>query len=192
MHLLAEHSAKGAVMSTHEHAEGEFSLTEPQSSKPGEGTPARTRKDSETLGESSGGFLGAVTGMSIGAIGGPVGLVIGGLAGAVGGWWAGHGIAEAINNDDDDHFRSEYERSPERRGDRAYEAVRPAYVAGHLAGRNPDYRGRSFEDVEPDLVRGWSADVVRHAGEWPSVRGHARSAFRRAREETASTPDDVG
>lgn len=192
MHLLAENSSdKGAVMSTHEHAEGEFSLTEPQSSQPGKGTPARTRKDGETVGESSGGFLGAVAGMSLGAIGGPVGLVIGGIAGAVGGWWAGHGIAEAINNDDDDHFRRDYERSADRRADRAYESVRPAYVAGHLAGRNPDYRGRSFEEVEPDLAGAWSGEVVRQAGDWSSVRGHAHAAFRRARGET-STPDDVG
>ena len=168
-------------MSTHERADGEFSLTEPQSAPPGQSTPERARKDSETVGESSGGFLGAVTGMSLGAIGGPVGLVIGGIAGAVGGWWAGHGIAEAISNDDDDYFRQDYERSAAQRADRAYEHVRPAYIAGHLAGRNPDYRGRSFEDVEPDLAGGWSSDVVRQSGEWSAVRGHARSAFQRAR-----------
>src|SRR5215216_1112511 len=112
-------------MSTHDSREGEFSLTEPQSAPPGKGTPERTRKDSDTVGESSGGFLGAVTGMSVGAIGGPVGLVLGGIAGAVGGWWAGHGIAQAISNDDDAHFRRDYERSPQRLDDRAYESVRP-------------------------------------------------------------------
>ena len=168
-------------MSTHERSEGEFSLTEPESSHPGQGTPARTRKDAETVGESSGSFLGAVAGMSVGAIGGPVGLVLGGIAGAVGGWWAGHGIAEAISNDDDEYFRGDYERSPDRLADRAYESVRPAYVAGHLAGRNPDYRGRSFEEVERDLEGAWSPEVVRQAGEWRVVRGHARTAFDRAR-----------
>lgn len=168
-------------MSAPESREGEFSLTEPQSAPPGKGTPERTKKDSETVAESSGGFLGAVSGMSIGAIGGPVGLVIGGIAGAVGGWWAGHGIAEAISHDDDEHFRQDYESRPTRLADRAYEDVRPAYVAGHLAGRNPDYRDRSFDEVESDLRRGWQGDVVTKYGEWPAVRDYAISAFDRAR-----------
>ena len=169
-------------MSTHHDAEGEFSLTEPQSAPPGKGTPERTKKDSEIVAEGSGGFLGAVTGMSVGAIGGQVGLLIGGIAGAVGGWWAGHGIAEAISNDDEADFRRDYESSPQRLADRRYEDVRPAYVAGHLAGRNPDYQGRSFEEVEPDLTGAWSPDFVRQYGAWPAVRGHARSAFERARQ----------
>jgi len=174
-------------MSTHDRSEGEFSLTEPQSAPPGKGTPRRTKKDTETVSESSGGFLGAVSGLSVGAVGGPVGAVIGGIAGAVGGWWAGHGIAKAISDDDDDSFRSEYERAPI--ADRSYEQVRPAYVAGYLAGRNPDYAAQSFEDVEGDLKCGWGTDIVRHCGEWPAVRGYARSAFERARHAD-SAPEE--
>ena len=168
-------------MSTDDRREGDFTLTEPQSAPPGKGTPERTKKDGDIVGESSGGFLGAATGMSIGAIGGPVGLVIGGIAGAVGGWWAGKGISEAISNDDDAHFRRDYEQSPNRLADRGYESVRPAYVAGHLAGRNPDYRGRSFEEVESDLTCAWNGDVATQCGDWKAVRGYARSAFDRAR-----------
>ena len=167
-------------MSADDAREGEFTLTEPESAPPGKGTPERTKRDSETVAESSGGFLGAVSGMSIGAIAGPVGLVLGGIAGAVGGWWAGHGIAEAISHDDDLYYRHDFERAS-RLADRAYEDVRAAYVIGHLAGRNPDYRDRRFEDVEPDLAGAWSTQVSKQCGEWAAVRDYARTAFDRAR-----------
>jgi hypothetical protein len=176
-------------MSTNERKEGDYSLTEPESGPAGSGTPPRVNRDAETVGESAGGFLGGVTGMSVGAIGGPVGLLIGGIAGAVGGWWAGRGIADAITKDDDAAFRREFESSTRRPADRSYEDVRPAYIAGLLAGRNPDYEGQSFEDVESDLRCGWGTDIVRHCGEWPSVRRYAHAAFDRARGLPTSEVD---
>ena len=157
------------------------SVLQPVSAPPGKSTPANVNADAETVGEVSGGFLGSVSGMALGIAGGPVGLVIGGLAGALGGWWAGKGIADAITKPDDDAYRAHFDGAPIRLADRSYEDVRPAYVAGHLAGRNPDYDGRSFEDVEADLRRGWSSDVAARCGEWPAVRGYAQSAFQRAR-----------
>jgi hypothetical protein len=36
-------------------------------------------------------------------------------------------------------------------------------------------------DVEGDLRCGWSDEVTAQCGQWPSVRGYARSAFERAR-----------
>jgi hypothetical protein len=168
-------------MSSNDRSEGEYSLTNPVSGPEGKGTPARIDRDSETVGESAGGFLGATTGLAIGATAGPIGAVIGGLAGAVGGWWAGREIADAITTDDDAAFRRHFESTPERLSDRSYDEIRPAYVAGHLAGRNPEYADRSFESVESDLRCGWNADVAQQCGEWPAVRGYARAAFDRAR-----------
>lgn len=164
-----------------ERNEGDFSLAEPVSGPAGKGTPGHVNRDTETVGESAGGFLGGAAGASIGAIGGPVGLVIGGLAGAVGGWWAGREIADALGKNDDDAFRRHFEHLPDRPVDRVYQDVRPAYVAGYLAGMNPEYAARSFDDVESDLRRGWTTDVVRHCGEWPSVRRYAEAGFERAR-----------
>jgi hypothetical protein len=163
--------------------EEDYSLIEPKSGPPGQATPRHIKRDADTVGESAGGFLGGVTGMSLGAMAGPVGLVIGGIAGAVGGWWAGRGIADAMTKKDDDYFRRHFEQTPEGLADRGYESVRPAYIAGHLAGRNPDYAGRTFEDIEADLRCGWNADVVRQCADWPAVRGYARAAFDRARKE---------
>ena len=164
-----------------EHREPDFEMTQPKSAPPGRATPENAKADTENVAEASGGFLGAVGGMSLGALGGPVGLVIGGIAGAVGGWWAGKGIAGALTEDDERAFRTHYEGSPSRLADRSYDHVRPAYVAGHLAGRNPDYAGRGFEEIEKDLQCGWSDELVEQCGEWPAVRGYARSAFDRAR-----------
>lgn len=173
-------------MPSNDRADGDYSLTRPVSSPEGQGTAARIDRDAETVGETAGGFVGASTGMAIGAISGPVGAVIGGLAGALGGWWAGREIADAITTDDDAAFRRHFESTPDRLSDRSYEEVRPAYIAGHLAARNPEYHGWSFENVESDLRCGWGADIVQHCGEWPAVRRYARAAFDRARADRAS------
>ena len=163
------------------HDAKDMSLIEPHSAPPGQATPENVQADAKTIGKASGGTLGAATGMALGVAGGPIGLVLGGIAGAVGGWWAGRGVANAITDDDDATYKSHYDETPDRPADRSYDAVRPAYLAGHLAGRNPDYAGRAFEDIEPDLRHGWSDDVAKSGGEWPAVRRFARAGFDRGR-----------
>lgn len=140
------------------------------------------------VGEAVGGVSGIAAGMALGSLGGPVGAVIGGLAGAIGGWWSGRAIAEAAmhyTEADDAAYRSHYETSAARLADRSYDDVRPAYQLGHLAGRNPDYAGRSFDEVETDLRSGWTTDVSSRYGEWDSVRGYARDAYERGRLDAA-------
>ncbi|HEX6053212.1 MAG TPA: hypothetical protein VFZ21_28285 [Gemmatimonadaceae bacterium] len=134
------------------------------------------------VGEAAGGISGGLAGAAIGSIGGPIGTLIGGLAGVVGGWWAGRSIAEAAKDygdEDDSYYRTHYETGDSRLADRSYDDVRPAYQLGHLASRNPDYRGRSFDEVETDLRRGWSDDIGTRHGDWASVRGYAREAYSR-------------
>ena len=138
------------------------------------------------VGEAAGGIGGVAAGAAIGSLAGPIGTVIGGIAGAVGGWWAGRAVAEAataVTTDDDDYYRRHYDTTPI--GDRSYDQVRPAYHIGHIASRNPDYRGRSFDDVDADLRRGWAAD---HAQPWDSVRSYASEGYRRG----ASTLSNAG
>ena len=169
-------------MSDREAREDEdFTMMQPHSAPEGESTPANVKTDAENVGEGAGTFLGGVGGMALGATAGPVGLVIGAIAGAVGGWMAGHGVAEALTSKDHEAFRAHYDASPDRLADRTYDQVTPAYVVGHLAGRNPDWAGRSFEEIEPDLRRAWNDDVARKHGQWSAVRGYARAAFDRAR-----------
>ena len=138
------------------------------------------------VGEAAGGIGGVAAGAAIGSIAGPIGTVIGGIAGAVGGWWAGRAVAEAataVTTDDDNYYRKHYDATPI--GDRSYDQVRPAYHIGQIAARNPDYRGRSFDDVDADLRRGWAAD---HAQTWDSVRSYASEGYRRG----ASTLGNAG
>ena len=177
-------------MTDHERRdEKDFTMMRPHSAPEGRATPDNTRSDAENVGEGAGTFLGGVGGAAVGlAAGGPVGLVVGALAGALGGWWTGRGIADGFTDQDAIAYRAHYEASPDRLADRTYEQVSPAYAVGHLAARNPDYAGRSFDEIEADLRRGWSDDLAARLGPWPAVRGYPRAAFDRVRGGT--TPSE--
>ena len=136
------------------------------------------------IGEAVGGVSGIATGMALGSLGGPVGTIIGGIAGAIGGWWSGRAISEAAHHytdADDSVYRARYARSGDRAADRSYDAVRPAYLLGHLASRNPDYAGLDFADVEADLRQGWTDEVRGAHGDWDGVRPFARDAYEHGR-----------
>ena len=146
----------------------------------------------DEVGEAVGGISGVLTGAALGSLGGPIGTIIGGVAGAVSGWWAGRTISEAAyhaSHDDDAFYRDRHAAAGAPAG-RGYEDVRPAYQLGHVAGRNPDYRGRTFDDVEADLRHGWSDAVSARHGRWDEVRGYARDAFERSRA-TAPAPGSL-
>ena len=150
----------------------------------------------DQVGEAAGGIGGVLAGAAIGSIGGPIGTVIGGIAGAIGGWWTGRAIAEAASNfshADDEHFRSDYEtRTPGVASnlDRSYDRVRPAYQLGYLASRNPEYAGRSFEDIEPHLERGWTGNEAVDGSDWNEMRDYARTAYVRGAASQSSLTGD--
>ena len=151
------------------------------------------------VGEAAGGISGVVAGAAAGSVVGPIGTVIGGIVGAMGGWWAGRAVSEAataITTDDDNYYRTHYESSPNRLADRSYDDVKPAYYLGHLASRNPDYKNRSFDEIETDLRTGFSSD--KKYGAWDNVRGYASEGFNRGRatigragEKVANAADDL-
>ena len=151
------------------------------------------------VGEATGGISGVVAGAAIGSVAGPVGTVIGGIVGAMGGWWTGRAVAEAataITPGDDTYYKRHFESSPGRFGGKSYDDAKPAYYLGHLASRNPDYRDRTFGDVENDLRRGWTTD--RNRGTWDDVRNFASEGFSRGRSsvgnaasKAADTADDL-
>jgi hypothetical protein len=135
---------------------------------------------SDETGEAVGGVGGVLAGAAIGSAAGPIGTVIGGIAGAIGGWWAGRAVAEAsegYGQGEDAYYRERYASSPHRLADRDYEDVRPAYQIGHLARLNPDYAGRDFEAIEPELRVGWNEPVSSRHGDWRHVREYAREAY---------------
>jgi len=166
----------------------------------------------DLVGEATGGVAGAAAGAALGSLGGPIGTIIGGIAGAVGGWWTGRAVSEAaesFTDEDDAYYRRKFEqrrsggaldpvsgtdlgRTTGGMGDdlgHDYDRVRPAYQIGYLAGMNPDYQGRSFEDVEPDLRRGWTS-VGSGQGDWSNVRDYARDAYAQAQERRLTLSEE--
>jgi hypothetical protein len=139
----------------------------------------------DTGGEQVAGTVGgAAVGAAWGTLAGPIGTILGGLAGAVGGWWAARSATEQhlFSLDDDSYYRSHHDMIAARAGSPnrySYDDVRPAYQVGHYAGTNPDYSGRSFDEVEPHLRTAYTG-----AGQnnWDDVRGYARDAWTRGRE----------
>jgi hypothetical protein len=138
----------------------------------------------EQAGEGIGGIGGTLAGAGIGSAAGPVGTIIGGIAGAVGGWWAGEKAGRAIEDmgEHEEHYRSDYDRVG--RNDIEYDEARLGYSLGHVAGRNPDYQGRSFDDVENDLRRGWKYDKR----DYDTMRPFVRTGYERTSRLT--TRDD--
>jgi len=137
----------------------------------------------DELGEATGGITGVLVGAGIGSAAGPVGTLIGGIAGALGGWWAGRAVAEAasdLTHEDDDYFRAHFESVAGRPADRAYDDVRGAYYLGQIASHNPNFVAREFDEVEPELERGWSPYADKY-GAWPSVRTYAAEGYSRGR-----------
>ncbi|HEX8363520.1 MAG TPA: hypothetical protein VF613_25595 [Longimicrobium sp.] len=60
---------------------------------------------------------------------------------------------------------------------RSYEDARPLYQFGHMASQNPDYQGRGFHEVEPDLQRHWGSEQTQQHGAWPDVRGFVEFGY---------------
>lgn len=133
----------------------------------------------DMVGEGVGGVSGALTGAALGSAGGPLGTLIGGIAGAAGGWWTGRSISEAAahyTDEDDRYYREHYDSHPDRPADVDYERARTGYALGHIAGNNPDYRGKTFDEVEPHLRSGFTGE---HEGSYDSVRPFVRHGYER-------------
>lgn len=146
----------------------------------------------DAVGETVGGLSGAATGAALGSLGGPIGTIIGGLAGAATGWWTGRAVSEAASSfdGDEDYYRAQYSSSrPNASTGASYDAARPAYQLGHVAGMNPDYQGRKFDDVEVDLRRGWESQGAT-GNNWNDVRGYARDAYDRGQDRRLTLSEE--
>jgi len=136
------------------------------------------------VGHAAGGVAGALTGAAVGSAVGPAGTIIGGIAGALGGWWTGRAIveaAEALTAEDEEYYRNHYATTESRRADQLFAHARPAYHVGHIASRNPEYAGRSWDEVEPVLRSAWTAELSRRHGSWESIRRFVREGYERGR-----------
>jgi hypothetical protein len=137
----------------------------------------------DEIGEAAGGISGVLLGAGIGSAAGPIGTLIGGIAGAIGGWWAGRAVAEAagsLTHDDDAYYREHFDAQSSRPADRAFDDVRGAYYLGQIASHNPNFTAREFDEVEPELERGWGSYADKY-GSWSTVRHYAREGYTRGR-----------
>jgi hypothetical protein len=163
-------------------AEPAAGTTRPLSVERGPGDDGPSTAD--VAGEAVGGLTGVVTGAAIGSAVGPVGTLIGGIAGALGGWWAGRAIAEAaetVTDEDEAWFRADWEAFGGESDGWGADRARPAWELGRVAARNPEWSSREWEDVEPELRRGWSGSVEREHGDWTTASRLAAAGYRRGR-----------
>ena len=130
-----------------------------------------------------GGVAGGVTGgaaprAAVGGMTGPVGAVVGAAVGAVAGAVAGKGIAKAADPAvEDAYWRDNYSSRPYVAGGSSYDEYSPAYRYGvESYSRYPD---RSFDDVEPELGRGWASARGRSSLEWERAKDASRDAWHR-------------
>lgn len=133
------------------------------------------------LGVAGGGTGGAAVGAAIGAaVGGPVGALVGGAVGAVAGGAAGKGAAEMVNpTEEEGYWRNEYRTRPYVKEGADFNHYQPAYRYGWESASKPNYMGRRFEDVEPDLESNWRTYRGTHNAEWGDVREATRDSYNR-------------
>jgi hypothetical protein len=144
----------------------------------------------------AGALAGATAGLATG-IAGPIGALVGLIVGALGGAAVGAAGAQATvqelyTDEFDAHYRRAWEGRPGRTADMNFERVRPAYQFGHIAAQRPEYAGRYFADIEPELRSRWPDELRTHVGEWEAARPFVEDAFGYARNRGLGVRRDTG
>lgn len=109
--------------------------------------------------------------------------VLAGVAVVAGGYWASKKLfsaASELSDQDEQDCRTYYDTHPMRSAGVPYSQARTMYVLGYVAGRNPDYSDRAYDEVEPHLRGGYSG---RGTGSYDALRDFGRRGY-----ERSSTP----
>lgn len=117
--------------------------------------------------------------------------VLGALALAGGAYWAGKKIFAAVqemSTDEEQDCRTYYESHPVR-ASVPYDQARTVYVVGYVAARNPEYAGRSYDDVEPHLRSGFTGS---RAGSYDALRDFSRRGYERGTSRTTTGTGTTG
>lgn len=141
----------------------------------------------------AGAVAGTMAGIQAGALAGAATLGVGMLAGAALGAAAGAALGEdaqrgQFTSESDAYYRALYEGAPE--GGKGYDAVRAAYVYGHVAASEPGLAGQTFGQAEPALRDAWNDELRARAGDWDHVRQYVHDAYGHAQSEGAGTRRD--
>jgi len=73
-------------------------------------------------------------------------------------------------------FRTHYQTTYQNTG-RSYEAFRPAYMYGYDLAGNPQYRNKTWEQVEMDARRSWESE--HHDTLWDDIKDAVREGWMR-------------
>lgn len=145
----------------------------------------------EQLGETVGGAVGKAAGrmndMALGAFGS--------VLETLGDWWsssdarqASGAFDERVDGDCRQHFEQRSRGATSgsagtasgtagATGASSYDGARPAYQFGYVAGRNPEYQSRPFDQVEADVERAWRQAGSDRLGDWSDVRENVRYGY---------------
>src|SRR5687767_7247506 len=127
------------------------------------------------VGAAGAGAAGAAIGA---AVGGPVGAAVGLAAGAIAGGLAGKGAAEVVNPTvEDTYWRKNYVNRPYVEKGAKFETYQPAYRTGYEGYAR--YRGKRFEEVEPDLQRAYEKTKAGTSLAWQKAKHAVRDAWER-------------
>ena len=138
----------------------------------------------------AGGALGAAgaamaAGTAMGAAAGPIGAVVGAVAGGIAGGLAGKAAAEEINPTvENTYWQENYRSRPYVEHDAEYDVYRPAYQYGWES--RSAHSGRKFDDVEPDLQRGWDKAKSGSKLGWDKAKHAVRDAWDRIDTSSSS------
>ena len=139
------------------------------------------------VGAAGGGAAGAV----IGALAGPVGVAVGTAVGAVAGGLAGKGVAELIDPTvESKYWADNYSASGYVPKGVEYQAYEPAYRYGWESFAR--YPGQKFEDVEPELQRGWDQHRGASQQTWEEAKAATRDAWHRIERAIPGDADGDG
>jgi uncharacterized protein YcfJ len=121
---------------------------------------------------------GMAAGAATGTVAGPVGTVIGAAIGAVVGGLAGKGVAESIDpTREDAYWRDNYSTQSYVMAGSSYDDYGPAY--GYGVSSYGKHDGRTFDEAEPGLSRGWSAARGKSELSWNKAKNASRDAWNR-------------
>ncbi len=142
-------------------------------------TTAMSGKHEESkgvVGTAGGGAAGALAGAGIGAaVGGPVGAAVGAGIGAVAGSAAGGAVDYAAHEPE---LRREYESSltKSKKGSttHSWDEVSPAYRYAWESHDQPEYKGKSYDQVSAHLKKNWTG-----TGSYADYEPHVKAAWER-------------
>lgn len=153
--------------------------------------PVTGAPGSHPVGSGLGAAGGAVAGAAVGTVAGPVGTVAGAVIGGIAGGLAGKGVAESVNPTiEDEYWRTNYRDREYVDASTPYEEYQPAYRYGWES--YPKYRGRKFDEVEPDLARDWAKARGETRLGWDKARNATRDAWHRVERSLPGDADSDG